>query len=67
MRTKFLSWVRANRLTSDGTAAGQGLVEYALILVMVAVVCIASVLILGVEVQDLWAEIEDLIVSTLAS
>jgi len=65
MRTKLASWLRAGRPTSEGTLEGQGLVEYALLLVLVAIACIASVVLLGGEVRDLWSNIQDVVVTTL--
>ena len=41
------------------------MVEYALLLVLVAIACIASVVLLGGEVRDLWSNIQDVVVTTL--
>jgi pilus assembly protein Flp/PilA len=36
---------------------GQGLAEYALILVLVSIVCIAALLFLGVEIENVLCEV----------
>ena len=42
------------------------MVEYALILVLIALACLASVTLLGGGVRDLWSDIDSVIVSTLS-
>jgi pilus assembly protein Flp/PilA len=48
---------------TQGSARGQGLVEYALILVLVALVVIAALLILGPIIGNSFSTINDSIIS----
>lgn len=66
MRTKLASWIRATTPTSDGMLEGQSMVEYALILVFIAIVCIASVTLVGDKVLALWEIIKVVIGGALA-
>ena len=58
MRTKLTSWLRAGTQPDEHSLGGQSMVEYALILVFVTVVCVASVALVGDEVIALWDQIE---------
>ena len=60
------SWLRAFRPTSDGAVDGQGMVEYALILVLVAVTAVVSITLLGGSIRDLAAQIDDVIIGALS-
>ena len=45
--------------TAKGHASGQGLVEYALIIVLVAIVVIAALLLLGPEVGNAFSTVNN--------
>lgn len=47
MRTKLNSWLTAARPASDDVLDGQSMVEYAVILVLTTIVCIAAVALVG--------------------
>ena len=66
MRTRLISWSRAMTNPREGVLEGQGMVEYALILALVAIVCIGSVVLVGDEVLRLWTIIEVVIGGALA-
>ena len=66
MRTLLGLWSREATPTGDEALEGQTMVEYALILVLVAIACILSVSLLGDEVLSLWNDIDTLIRGTLA-
>ena len=52
----MLSWYTALR-TSSARQQGQGLVEYALILVLVAIVVIAVLTLMGKQIQDAFQDV----------
>jgi pilus assembly protein Flp/PilA len=46
-----------NRLSKTGTQRGQGMVEYALILVLVSIVVIVILLTMGQQIQNVFSNI----------
>ena len=50
--------VRARLASWREDEAGQGMVEYAFIIVMVALVVILTVIILGNQTRNMWADIQ---------
>lgn len=61
MRTKLRSWLAAARPTSDDALDGQSMVEYAVILVLTTIVCIATVALVGDSLLALYVTIKDTI------
>jgi pilus assembly protein Flp/PilA len=53
----FWQWLLSRRLHTASNDDGQGLVEYALILVLVAVVVIAILVVLGPAIYDVYENI----------
>lgn len=53
----FWQWLLARRLHTSSDEEGQGLVEYALILVLVAVVVIAILVVLGPAIYDVYENV----------
>ncbi|TYQ12965.1 UNVERIFIED_CONTAM: pilus assembly protein Flp/PilA [Acetivibrio alkalicellulosi] len=53
----YLSYLR----TLLGSKKGQGMVEYGLIISLIAVACIAALLILGPTIADLFTEVSETI------
>lgn len=67
MRTKLASWLRAFRGGDEGAIIGQSMVEYALIIVLTTVVCIAVVTLLGLNAKEyLWDVVDSVINVALA-
>jgi len=64
MYARFATWVTSLRTALEELRTrdeGQGLVEYALILVLVSVVCIAVLAALGVKISGVFQQITDTI------
>lgn len=55
----FLSTLLTSLAASRGDERGQGLVEYALILVLVAIVVIAVLVLLGPQISGIFCEIAE--------
>ncbi|TYQ12966.1 UNVERIFIED_CONTAM: pilus assembly protein Flp/PilA [Acetivibrio alkalicellulosi] len=57
MMKMYLSYLRA----LIGSKKGQGMVEYGLIISLIAVACIAALIILGPSIADLFTEVSETI------
>ena len=59
----MLNWIleRAFSRTSTHSQRGQGLVEYALIIALVAVVVIGTLILLGPEIKGIFVKVSDTI------
>ncbi len=53
----FWQWLMSRRLHTGSDEDGQGLVEYALILTLVAVVVIAILVVLGPAIYDVYENV----------
>jgi len=62
MRTKLVSWLRASRGGDDRALDGQSMVEYSLVIVLTTIVCIAMVILLGVNVKTFLYDVIELVI-----
>ncbi len=65
MRTFLRRRIPWPALKGNGVDEGQGMVEYAFILLLTTIACIAAVTLLGEEVLALWDDIDRVIISAL--
>ena len=59
----FLTWLRT-RTWLRSREEGQGLVEYALILVLVSIVAIATLTLLGPQIREVFSRITNVLTTT---
>ena len=54
---RLLDWMNKSRSDQDDTEEGQGLVEYALILMLVAIVVIGALTVLGPKIGSMFSAV----------
>lgn len=55
----YKDYLKALLLSGNGSKKGQGMVEYGLIIALIAVACIAALLLLGPKIANLFTSVSN--------